>query len=154
MVHKVWGRSDHPSGLSWIPVQILCNVWVAVRNYLSWLFVLAFWTLNLPGSRLVILISICNITSLMVGAEGLWTASCVVGFDTKCNVFGGLSHESSDTTNNRVGEFAAKPTTQLAVQRPSAPTISVVILQIRINLISLEPGRFSVQKARMNNQLR
>ena len=53
-----------------------------------------------------------------------------------------------------MGEFAAKPTTQLAVQRPSAPTISVVILQILINIISLEPGRFSVQKARMNNQLR
>ena len=53
-----------------------------------------------------------------------------------------------------MGEFAAKPTTQLAVQRPSAPTISVVILQILINIIILEPGRFSVQKARMNNQLR
>ena len=53
-----------------------------------------------------------------------------------------------------MGEFAAKPTTQLAVQRPSAPTISEVILQILINIISLEPGRFSVQKARMNNQLR
>jgi hypothetical protein len=53
-----------------------------------------------------------------------------------------------------VGEFAAKPTTQLAVQRPSAPTISIVILQLLINIISLEPGRFSVQKARMNNQLR
>ena len=53
-----------------------------------------------------------------------------------------------------MGEFAAKPTTQLADQRPSAPTISVVILQILINIISLEPGRFSVQKARMNNQLR
>ena len=53
-----------------------------------------------------------------------------------------------------MGEFTAKPTTQLAVQRPSAPTISVLILQILINIISLEPGRFSVQKARMNNQLR
>ena len=53
-----------------------------------------------------------------------------------------------------MGEFAAEPTTQLAVQRPSAPTISVVILQILINITSLEPGRFSVQKARMINQLR
>ena len=53
-----------------------------------------------------------------------------------------------------MGEFAAKPTTQLAVQRPSAPTISVMILQIIINRINLEPGRFSVQKARMNHQLR
>jgi hypothetical protein len=53
-----------------------------------------------------------------------------------------------------VGEFAAKPTTQLVVQRSSAPTISVLILQLLINIISLEPGRFSVQKARMNNQLR
>jgi hypothetical protein len=35
-----------------------------------------------------------------------------------------------------VGEFAAKPTTKLAVQRPLAPTISVVILQILINIIS------------------
>ena len=47
-----------------------------------------------------------------------------------------------------------KPTTQLAIKRPSAPTISVVILQTLINIISLEPGRFSDQKARMNNQLR
>ena len=53
-----------------------------------------------------------------------------------------------------MGGLAAKPTTQLAVQRPSAPTISEVLLQILINIISLEPGRFSVQKARMNNQLR
>ena len=53
-----------------------------------------------------------------------------------------------------MGEFAAKPTTQLAVQRPSAPTISEVILQILINITSLEPGRFSAQKARMNNQLK
>ena len=53
-----------------------------------------------------------------------------------------------------MGEFAAKPTTQLAVQRPSAPTISEVILQKLIHIIILEPGRFSVQKARMNNQLR
>ena len=53
-----------------------------------------------------------------------------------------------------MGEFAAKPTTQLAVQRPSAPTIIVVILQILFNITSLEPGRFNVQKARMNNQLR
>ena len=53
-----------------------------------------------------------------------------------------------------MGEFAAKPTTQLAVQRPSAPTNSEVILQILINIISLEPGRFSVQKVRTNNQLR
>ena len=43
-----------------------------------------------------------------------------------------------------MGELAAKPiaTSQLAVQRPAN------------NIISLEPGRFSVQKARMNNQLR
>ena len=53
-----------------------------------------------------------------------------------------------------MGKFAAKPTTQLADQRPSAPTISVLILQILINIISPEPGRFSVQKARMNNQPR
>ena len=39
--------------------------------------------------------------------------------------------------------FAAKPTTQLAVQRPSAPTISEVILQILFKLISLRPGRFN-----------
>ena len=45
-----------------------------------------------------------------------------------------------------MGEFAVKPTTQLAVQRPSAPTISVVMLQILINIISLEPGKFSIQK--------
>jgi len=50
--------------------------------------------------------------------------------------------------------WEGKPTTQLAVQRPSAPTINVVILQILIDIISLKPGRFSVQKARMNNQLR
>ena len=53
-----------------------------------------------------------------------------------------------------MGEFAAKPTTELAVQRPSAPTISIVMLRILTNIINLEPRRFSVQKARMNNQLR
>jgi hypothetical protein len=38
--------------------------------------------------------------------------------------------------------------------RPSAPTTSVAILHILTNITSLEPDRFSVQKARMKNQLR
>ena len=62
---------------------------------------------------------------------------CVCFFqdnNTRCYVIGGLSLRS---TTHRVGEFAAKPTTQLAVQRPSAPTISVVMLQILINIYTV-----------------
>jgi hypothetical protein len=72
-------------------------------------------------------------------------------FKANCNLFAGISPESTTEWANLLRR--GKPTTQLAVQRPSAPTISVVILQILVNIISLEPGRFSVQKARMNNQL-
>ena len=43
-----------------------------------------------------------------------------------------------------MGEFAAKPNTQLAVQRPSAPTISVVMLQILFS-IGNKPRTWQVQ---------
>ena len=43
-----------------------------------------------------------------------------------------------------MGELAAKPTSQLAIQRPSAPTISVVMLRILVNIYN-KPRTWQVQ---------
>ena len=54
-------------------------------------------------------------------------------FDTPCKGIGGLSPES--TTEWASSLRGGKPTTQLAVQMPSAPTISIAILQILTNSV-------------------
>ena len=87
----------------------------AVRISLSWLFILAFWSLNLPGSRLIILIRVCNITTLMVGAEGLLIASCVVGFPPRSklahSVICSITALMWETTKNIAFGIEAKTST-------------------------------------------
>ena len=66
----------------------------------------------------------------------------------ECNVVGGLSPRSTT-------EWASSLRSQLHSWRfrgpqPQPLASDIVILQILIYIISLEPGRFSVQKARMN----
>jgi hypothetical protein len=67
----------------------------------------------------------------------------------KLHCYSGLSPES---TTERAVCWAGKPTTQLG-QRPSHSQPSADWC-VKYQLISPETGRFSVQKARINNQLR